>query len=96
MVTVVGELSARGVAGKALTSPMDATTPAGRAFLQSQAALAGMERNVIRQRVREGLGRRAGPRAQRWASSRHDGRKAPLRRCGSWSMSQRWQCRAWS
>ena len=34
---------------------MDTTTPAGRAFLQIQAALAEMERDVIRQRVREGL-----------------------------------------
>ena len=34
---------------------MDAATPAGRAFLQTQAAFAEMERNVIRQRVREGL-----------------------------------------
>ena len=34
---------------------MDTTTPAGRAFLQIQAAFAEMERNVIRQRVREGL-----------------------------------------
>ena len=34
---------------------MDTTTPAGRAFLQIQAAFAEMERNVIRQRVRECL-----------------------------------------
>ena len=34
---------------------MDTTTPAGRAFLQIQAAFAEMERNVIRQRVREGV-----------------------------------------
>jgi DNA invertase Pin-like site-specific DNA recombinase len=36
-------------------SPMDTTTPAGRAFLQIQAAFAEMERNLIRQRVNEGL-----------------------------------------
>ena len=34
---------------------MDTTTPAGRAFLQIQAAFAEMERNVIRQRVLEGM-----------------------------------------
>ena len=34
---------------------MDTTTPAGRAFLQIQAAFAEMERNVIRQRVRDGV-----------------------------------------
>ena len=34
---------------------MDTTTPAGRAFLQIQAAFAEMERNLIRQRVKEGI-----------------------------------------
>ena len=34
---------------------MDKTTPAGRAFLQIQAAFAEMERNLIRQRVKEGI-----------------------------------------
>ena len=34
---------------------MDTTTPAGRAFLQIQAAFAEMERNLIRQRVQEGI-----------------------------------------
>lgn len=34
---------------------MDTTTPTGRAFLQIQAAFAEMERNIIRQRVQEGL-----------------------------------------
>ena len=34
---------------------MDTTTPAGRAFLQIQAAFAEMERNIIRQRGREGV-----------------------------------------
>ena len=40
---------------KAINSPMDTTTPAGRAFLQIQAAFAEMERNIIRQRVKEGI-----------------------------------------
>ena len=34
---------------------MDTTTPAGRAFLQIQAAFAEMERNLLRQRVLEGV-----------------------------------------
>ena len=34
---------------------MDTATPAGRAFLQIQAAFAEMERNLIRQRVKEGI-----------------------------------------
>lgn len=55
LVALIDELSGRGVAFRALNSPMDTTTPAGRAFLQIQAAFAEMERNVIRQRVREGL-----------------------------------------
>lgn len=55
LVGLIDELAGRGVAFKALNSPMDTTTPAGRAFLQIQAAFAEMERNVIRQRVREGL-----------------------------------------
>jgi DNA invertase Pin-like site-specific DNA recombinase len=35
---------------------MDTTTPAGRAFLQIQAAFAEMERNLIRQRVNRDRG----------------------------------------
>ena len=34
---------------------MGTTTPAGRAFLQIQAAFAEMERNLIRQRIKEGI-----------------------------------------
>ena len=55
LVALIDALAARSVAFRALNSPMDTTTPAGRAFLQIQAAFAEMERNVIRQRVREGL-----------------------------------------
>ena len=66
LVALVDALAARQVGFRALNSPMDTTTPQGRAFLQIQAAFAEMERNVIRQRVREGLaaararGRRGG------------------------------------
>ncbi len=52
---MIEDLEKIGIAFKALNSPMDKTTPAGRAFLQIQAAFAEMERNRIRQRVNEGL-----------------------------------------
>lgn len=55
LITLIDGLQARGVAFRALNAPMDTTTPAGRAFLQIQAAFAEMERNIIRQRVAEGL-----------------------------------------
>lgn len=55
LIEMIEDLEKKGVAFKALNSPMDTTTPAGRAFLQIQAAFAEMERNLIRQRVNEGL-----------------------------------------
>ena len=55
LIGMIEDLEKQGVAFKALNSPMDTTTPAGRAFLQIQAAVAEMERNLIRQRVNEGL-----------------------------------------
>lgn len=55
LVALIDDLEKRGIRFKALNSPMDTTTPAGRAFLQIQAAFAEMERNLIRQRVREGI-----------------------------------------
>ena len=55
LITLIDELDQRGVEFRAINSPMGTTTPAGRAFLQIQAAFAEMERNVIRQRVREGV-----------------------------------------
>ena len=55
LITLIDELDQRGIGFRAINSPMDTTTPAGRAFLQIQAAFAEMERNVIRQRVREGV-----------------------------------------
>ena len=73
-ITLIDELDQRGIGFRALNSPMDTTTPAGRAFLQLQAAFAEMERNVIRQRVREGVkaararGRKGG-RPLHWVGS---------------------------
>ena len=55
LITLIDKLDQRGIGFRALNSPMDTTTPAGRAFLQIQAAFAEMERNIIRQRVREGV-----------------------------------------
>ncbi len=55
LIRLIDDLEGRGIAFRALNSPMDTTTPSGRAFLQIQAAFAEMERNVIRQRVAEGL-----------------------------------------
>lgn len=55
LIALIDDLEARGIAFRALNTPMDTTTPTGRAFLQIQAAFAEMERNIIRQRVNEGL-----------------------------------------
>lgn len=55
LIALIDGLEARGIGFRALNAPMDTTTPAGRAFLQIQAAFAEMERNLIRQRVTEGL-----------------------------------------
>jgi DNA invertase Pin-like site-specific DNA recombinase len=55
LIALIDGLEKRGVKFKAINSPMDTTTPAGRAFLQIQAAFAEMERNLIRQRVKEGI-----------------------------------------
>ncbi len=55
LIRLVDELEAKGVGFRALNAAFDTTTPMGRAFLQIQAAFAEMERNVIRQRVKEGI-----------------------------------------
>ena len=55
LIKLIDELAEKDIGFKAINSPMDTTTPAGRAFLQIQAAFAEMERNIIRQRVKEGI-----------------------------------------
>ena len=55
LIALIDGLEKRGIGFKAINSPMDTTTPAGRAFLQIQAAFAEMERNMVRQRVKEGI-----------------------------------------
>lgn len=55
LIRLVDELEGRDMGFRALNADFDTTTPMGRAFLQIQAAFAEMERNVVRQRVREGV-----------------------------------------
>jgi len=55
LIELIDELKNQNIGFRAINSHMDTTTPAGRAFLQIQAAFAEMERNLIRQRVKEGL-----------------------------------------
>jgi DNA invertase Pin-like site-specific DNA recombinase len=55
LIRLVDELDRRGVGFRALNTDFDTTTPAGHAFLQIQAAFAEMERNLIRQHIREGI-----------------------------------------
>lgn len=55
LIAMIDGLEKRDIRFRAINSPMDTTTPAGRAFLHIQAAFAEMERNLIRQRVREGI-----------------------------------------
>ena len=52
---MIDDLEQKGIHFKALNSPMDTSTPMGRAFLQIQAAFSEMEKNIIRQRINEGL-----------------------------------------
>jgi len=55
LITLIDNLEKKGIHFKALNSPMDTSTPMGRAFLQIQAAFSEMEKNIIRQRINEGL-----------------------------------------
>ena len=55
LIRLVDELEGHGVGFRALNADFDTTTPMGCAFLQIQAAFAEMERNVVRQRVKEGI-----------------------------------------
>ncbi len=56
LLELVGELEACGVKLAATREgALDATTPQGKAFLQVRAVFAELERNLTRQRIREGL-----------------------------------------
>lgn len=55
LVEFVAGLRNRGVAFRSLTDGIDTTTPAGRFFFHMMAALAEMERDLIRERTIAGL-----------------------------------------
>lgn len=55
LVEFVRGLRARGVEFRSLTDGIDTTTPAGRFFFHMMAALAEMERDLIRERTMAGL-----------------------------------------
>lgn len=55
--TVLQDLEARGVRFAAITQPIDTSTAMGRFFITTLGAIAELEREMIRERVLEGLGR---------------------------------------
>lgn len=55
LVEFVGELQEKGIEFRSLTDGIDTSTPAGRFFFHMMAALAEMERDLIRERTRAGL-----------------------------------------
>ena len=55
LVDFVSALKSRGVEFRSLTDGIDTTTPAGRFFFHMMAALAEMERDLIRERTMAGL-----------------------------------------
>ncbi len=55
LVEFVGDLQQRGIEFRSLTEGIDTSTPAGRFFFHMMAALAEMERDLIRERTRAGL-----------------------------------------
>jgi len=71
LVELVAELRGRGVGFRSLTDGIDTTTPAGRFFFHMMAALAEMERDLIRERTMAGL-------AAARARGRKGGRKLAL------------------
>ena len=60
LIALIDELDHRGVGFRALNSPMDTTTPAGRAFLHIQAAFAEMERQTSSASASARVSRRRG------------------------------------
>lgn len=55
LVDLVEQLEGRQIAFRSLTDQIDTTTPQGRFFFHLMAALAEMERELIRERTRAGL-----------------------------------------
>jgi DNA invertase Pin-like site-specific DNA recombinase len=60
LVRVICELDERGVNFRSLSDPIDTARSGGRLVLHIMAALAELERSLIRERTRAGLGRRNG------------------------------------
>ncbi len=55
LITLVGELNAKGIHFKSLTDSIDTSTPSGRFFFHVMASLAEMERELIVERTKAGL-----------------------------------------
>ena len=55
LVAFAGDLKLRGVEFRSLTDGIDTRTPAGRFFFHMMAALAEMERDLVRERTNAGL-----------------------------------------
>ena len=71
LVELVDLLKGRGIQFRSLTDGIDTSTPAGRFFFHMMAALAEMERDLIRERTTAGL-------AAARARGRKGGRKSKL------------------
>lgn len=71
LVSMVAELQANGIQFRSLTDGIDTSTSAGRFFFHVMAALAEMERDLVRERTRAGLVAAA-------ARGRHGGRRNKL------------------
>jgi DNA invertase Pin-like site-specific DNA recombinase len=71
LVELVDALKSRGIQFRSLTDGIDTSTPAGRFFFHMMAALAEMERDLIRERTTAGL-------AAARARGRKGGRKPKL------------------
>ncbi len=55
LITIVGELEARGVELRSLKENIDTSTPTGKLMFHLMAALAEFERDIIRERTQAGL-----------------------------------------
>jgi DNA invertase Pin-like site-specific DNA recombinase len=71
LIELVGELRERGIGFRSLTEGFDTSTPGGRLIFHVFAALAEMERDLIRERTQAGL-------AAARARGRNGGRKPKL------------------